>query len=92
MKLEVIPADQVSIVRPEEARTAASEFAPEQKLQNTWKGKGKSSSPMGSPASGMGSGKGKTEKGGKGKFNKGDRSEKGQKGEQVQKGAVTVPS
>eukprot|EP00438_Fugacium_kawagutii_P025115 Skav225309 [mRNA] locus=scaffold23:67681:68652:- [translate_table: standard] len=40
MKLEVIPADQVSMVSPEEARTAATEHAKEWKLQNTWKGKG----------------------------------------------------
>eukprot|EP00438_Fugacium_kawagutii_P001254 Skav223450 [mRNA] locus=scaffold350:865004:869587:- [translate_table: standard] len=77
MKLEVIPADQVSMVSPEEARTAAAEHAKELKLQSTWKGKGKNTYNPSSSAWGAGAGKGKQEKGSKGKFNKGERQERG---------------
>lgn len=92
MKLEVVAAEQVSMVSQEEARTAASEHARELKLQQTWKGKGKSQFTPSSPSWGIGSGKGKQEKGGKGRFQKGDRTDKGQKGEQVQKSAVVIPT
>lgn len=92
MKLEVIPADQVSMVSQEEARTAASEHARELKLQRNWKGKGKNPQIPSSPSWGMGTGKGKTEKGGKSKYQKGDRQDRGNKGEQVNKSAVIIPT